>query len=766
MYVCYSFKMKTSLRFWRAFGVLLVLLLPWAASAQVVINEILASNEASYNNDGDFPDFIEIYNGNTFLVDIGGWKLTDIKTNTFVFRPGTTIPAQGFLVVNCDDNTNSPGLHTKFSLSAQQDKVTLWNANNVPKDEVRFGFQITDRSIGRVPDLTGGFSANRVTPGRANVPVPQGARNKLRINEWMPLRGRSATDVDPDWFEIYNSDTNAVSLAGVFLCDDATTNPPLPALSFIAAGGFIKFTADSEPQDGIDHVNFKLSSTSGDQIRILNPAGALIHRVSFTSSSVTLNVSQGWLPDGNTNNLMYFTEGRDTPGESNFLPIDNVFINEALAHTDLPFEDAIELYNPTAAEVDISGWWLTNSKDDYSKFRIPTPTKIPPFGYKVFYEWAGQPGGFNPNGTGTGRSFTLNSAHGDQVYLFTATATGAGALTGYRRGIDFPANENGFSWGRYVTSTGETDFIPLRRQTFGTTVTREDPESYISIFRTGTGATNARPKLGPLVISEIMYHPPDIISGTNRIDNDLDEFVEIYNASTNRVYLYDTNSYSYYPRAWTNTWRINGDIDFQFPTNLIMQPGESIVLVNFGPQTNSFQSNVFNIKYKLPHGTRLFGPYGSKLGNGGGSVEIERPDAPQDPALHPDDPYFVPYLRVDKVTYKDKNPWPTEADGGGYSIVRKVPEEYGNDPINWRSDRTPTPGRQPLFWLDPIQISGSSVIIRFEGLAGSSYSVLASTDLLNWTNIQTIPAQTTTGPRQATISSGSPSFRFFRIATP
>ena len=756
-------KMKTSLRFWRAFVVVpLVLLLPLAASAQVVINEILASNQAAYNNDGDFPDFVEIYNGNTFLVDVSGWKLTDIKTNTFVFPAGTTIGAQNFLVVNCDDNTNSPGLHTKFTLSGQQDKVTLWSANNVLKDEVRFGFQITDRSIGRVPDLTGGFSINKVTAGRANVPVPQGARNKLRVNEWMALRGRSATDVDPDWFEIYNSDTNAVSLAGVLLCDDSTTNAALPALSFIAAGGFIKFTADSEPEDGLDHVNFKLSSTSGDQVKILNPAAALIHRVVFGPQ--TLNVSQGWLPDGNTNNLISFAEGRDTPGESNFLPIDNVFINEIIAHTDPPLEDAIELYNPTGVEVDISGWWLSNSKDDYSKFRIPTPTKIAPFGYKVFYEWAGQPGGFNPNGQGINRSFTLNSAHGDQVYLYTANA--AGALTGYRRGIDFPASENGFPWGRYVTSTGETDFIPLRRQTFGTSVTREDPESYLSIFRTGTGATNARPKIGPLVISEIMYHPPDIISGTNRIDNDLDEFVEIYNASTNAVYLYDTNSYSYYPNAFTNTWRINGDIEFQMPRNLIMQPGELIVLVNFGPQTNSFQSNVFNIKYKLPPGTRLFGPYGNKLGNGGSTIEIERPDAPQDPALHPEDGLFVPYLRVDKVTYNDGIPWPTEADGGGYSIVRKVPEEYGNDPINWRADRTPSPGRQPLFWLDPVQISGGSVNIRFEGLAGSTYSVLASTDLINWTKIQGIPAQTTTGPRQANISSASPAFRFFRIAAP
>ena len=41
--------------------------------------------------------------------------------------------------------------------------------------------------------------------------------------------------------------------------------------------------------------------------------------------------------------------------------------------------------------------------------------------------------------------------------------------------------------GRYVTSTGEVDFVPLSAQT--------------------PGAANAYPLVGPVVINELMYNP-------------------------------------------------------------------------------------------------------------------------------------------------------------------------------------------------------------------------------------------------------------------
>jgi hypothetical protein len=55
---------------------------------------------------------------------------------------------------------------------------------------------------------------------------------------------------------------------------------------------------------------------------------------------------------------------------------------------------------------------------------------------------------------------------------------------------------------------------------------------------------------------------------------------------------------------------------------------------------------------------------------------------------------------VDRVSYSDgshpaDNPggvdlWPSQADGEGYCLTRKVLSDYGNDPANW-SAAAPSP---------------------------------------------------------------------------
>ena len=51
-------------------------------------------------------------------------------------------------------------------------------------------------------------------------------------------------------------------------------------------------------------------------------------------------------------------------------------VNEVLAHDDYPLYDSIELYNTTNAAVNISGWYLSDSSDDYKKYRIPDGTVL------------------------------------------------------------------------------------------------------------------------------------------------------------------------------------------------------------------------------------------------------------------------------------------------------------------------------------------------------------------------------------------------------
>ena len=46
-------------------------------------------------------------------------------------------------------------------------------------------------------------------------------------------------------------------------------------------------------------------------------------------------------------------------------------INEVLTHTDLPLVDAIELHNPTGAQIDVSGWYLSDDSDNFRSSGYP-----------------------------------------------------------------------------------------------------------------------------------------------------------------------------------------------------------------------------------------------------------------------------------------------------------------------------------------------------------------------------------------------------------
>ena len=232
----------------------------------------------------------------------------------------------------------------------------------------------------------------------------------------------------------------------------------------------------------------------------------------------------------------------------------------------------------------------------------------------------------------------------------------------------------------------------MSARTFGA-----DNPANVATFRTGTGLTNAYPLVGPVVISEVMYHPPD--TGTN--DNVVEEFLELHNLSAQTVFLYDTN----YP---TNTWRLRDAVDFEFPATASLAPGGTLVVVSFDPATNLAALAQFQATYGT--GAMLFGPYRGKLDNSDENVELYRPDAPE---TQPGPDFgFVPYILVDRVHYHDHAPWPTNADGWGTSLQRRSLTGYGNEPTNWTA-AAPAPGTVG----EGLQIAGQ---IELDCFIGSS----------------------------------------------
>jgi hypothetical protein len=225
--------------------------------------------------------------------------------------------------------------------------------------------------------------------------------------------------------------------------------------------------------------------------------------------------------------------------------------------------------------VNIGGWYLSDSAGDPKRYRIPDGTTFPPGGFAVFYQYQFGP----PDGEeDVPPLFSFNSAYGDSAYLSQADA--GGNLTGHRVGVSFGATANGVSLGRYQTSVG-VEFVALSQRTFGM-----DSPATLAQFRTGTGASNAYPLVGPVVINEIMYHPPDY--GTNAPD--VEEFIELLNLTGVDVPLFD-------PAHPTNVWRLANAITLDFPANTTIPAHGTLVVVPFNPATDAAALAAFQSRY-------------------------------------------------------------------------------------------------------------------------------------------------------------------------
>ena len=94
------------------------------------LTEFLANNNSGIEDeDGDNSDWVEIFNPNSFTLNLDGYYLTDIATQKTRWRiPSVTVPAGGYLVIFASGKNRtdlgSP-VHTNFSLAASGEYVAL-----------------------------------------------------------------------------------------------------------------------------------------------------------------------------------------------------------------------------------------------------------------------------------------------------------------------------------------------------------------------------------------------------------------------------------------------------------------------------------------------------------------------------------------------------------------------------------------------------------------------------------------------------------------
>ena len=110
--------------------VLFAMNLTGADSGKILINEFMAiNNNTLADKDGEYSDWIELYNPGSSDVNLNGWYITDNPDNLPKWQfPDITITAGGYLVIFASEkNYTDPSseLHTNFKLSGSGEYLAL-----------------------------------------------------------------------------------------------------------------------------------------------------------------------------------------------------------------------------------------------------------------------------------------------------------------------------------------------------------------------------------------------------------------------------------------------------------------------------------------------------------------------------------------------------------------------------------------------------------------------------------------------------------------
>ncbi|MFT5904068.1 MAG: hypothetical protein ACI9O2_000925 [Flammeovirgaceae bacterium] len=155
----------------------------------IVINEFMASNDATaIDQDGEYDDWVELYNRGSETIDLEGYHLSDTETDLgiFAFPEGVSLAPDDYIVVWADKDLDQTGFHADFKLSASGESIYLLDSEFTLLDAITFNEQITDISFGRSPNGTGNFQFMEPTFGAEND-VPLGIEEAVSQDGAMKL---------------------------------------------------------------------------------------------------------------------------------------------------------------------------------------------------------------------------------------------------------------------------------------------------------------------------------------------------------------------------------------------------------------------------------------------------------------------------------------------------------------------------------------------------------------------------------------------------
>lgn len=255
--------------------ILLVLLLPdnnYIKNGKLYISEIMPSNTYTIkDNDNEYSDYIEIYNGYNNAINLKNFMLSDneYKTNKWAF-PDITIDSNEYLIIyasgkdKCDLETKI--CHTNFKLSSDGETITLTDdANNIlskisyekTSNDIAFGYY--NRKYYHFKNPTPGLKNNQEQLKKVDI-----KEYKITFNEYMTRNKKNnylSNGIYYDWVELYNNSDKDLNLNGLYLSDDKKqlNKFKLPDIIIKKKDYLVIYLTGDVNVDGYVCANFKLS---------------------------------------------------------------------------------------------------------------------------------------------------------------------------------------------------------------------------------------------------------------------------------------------------------------------------------------------------------------------------------------------------------------------------------------------------------------------------------------------------------------------------
>lgn len=500
----------------------------------IQLSEVMASNNGSLaDENGEYPDWIELHNTSDSDFNLEGYSLTDKveKRDKFIF-PSFTIKAGEYLIIYADGkntvDTENRIIHLPYSINATAEDVLLYNSMGELLGQIAITNAQTNVSYG----IDGQFKTP--TPGKENSEIvtagdnndsgnaPEQSDLPLYINEYATRDSYTFADAWGEfqpWVEFYNYGTEVIDLTGYTLSDDKEEPDKwvFPG-GIVPAGGYLVIFLSGIEQEYNEgepiHASFSLSGKE-EALCLYTPGGAMVDTLPVYD--LTANLTYG-RPEAEPTAGKFFPKA--TPGTANtitgFDQIESakrpenkeVVISEIAAvnttypekvsskKQPAPRNDYIELYNPSDEPVSLEGYWLFKNSTE-KLYVFPNVTIKPKSYYILFCGTEENPIGLNrygqelyltdPDGvvidsveTGRMSEGTSNgrvSMTDDKVYYFnTQTAGKANPSTG----LGGPAPAPSFSKGSGYASNGDQITIScpgatIRYTTDGSAPTENSP---------------------------------------------------------------------------------------------------------------------------------------------------------------------------------------------------------------------------------------------------------------------------------------------------